>query len=138
MACRSEVENPSKAMPSSPKLPPYLICVLDEAEFEKGAPVEIRRVFRKTVSTALFRFPHELSAENEKLSFRVRFHRSNFMRGLDVQILDKTSGADARFVGPAGAMRSSFMLGLTQGDRATRAKFLRLGCIFSQTPNAID
>jgi|GEM_PF-6210952 len=138
VACRSSLGNPPNTMPSRPSLPDYLVCVLDEVTFVNGAIAESKRVLKRAVSTPLFKFPQAILGEAGSSAFSVRLHRMDFNKGLDVTLTDRGTGAFARFTGPAATLRTSFMLGLTQGDRATRAKFQRLGCVFSNDPKALD
>ena len=136
--CAKRVENPPKAMPARPALPEYFVCVLDELLYEKGSVAETKRIGRKALSPALFRLPAVVSAGFGPAEFRVRLHRSDFLRGLDVQLRDKASGHDARFTGPASTLYAGFLLGLTIGDRAGQAKFLRLGCMYANSPGALN
>jgi hypothetical protein len=138
VACRTRIENPPKVMPSRPALPEYLVCVIDDVKYEKGAISETKRIHRRAVSTALFRLPQTISAQVGQVAFSLRYHRMNFVNGFDVLLADKESGALAAFQGPAGTLRTSFMLGLTQGDRAGTARFLRLGCAYANDPAALD
>lgn len=138
VACRTSQASPPKAMPSRPALPDYLVCVLDEVSYVNGTLAESKRLLRRAVSTPLFRFPQEISGEQGSAAFSVRLNRMDFKNGLDVVLTDRGTGAFARFTGPAGTLRTSFMLGLTQGDRALRAKFHRLGCVFSNDPKSLD
>ena len=137
--CARHNDNPPKAMPVRPEMPDYFVCVLDEAVFENGIQVSSKRLLRKAVHTALFRqLPQLVLGESGKVSFGVRFHRADFLRGLSVQLTDAATGASAQYKGPSGALSTSFMIALTQGNRNANAVFHRLGCAFSASPDALD
>lgn len=138
IACRSRIENPPKVMPNRAALPDYLVCVVDSVKIENGAVTESTRVLKRIVSTPLINLPQAIGAETAESSFSIRLHRMDFRSGLDVVLTDKRTGAFTRFTGPAGTLRTSFMMGLTQGNRASNATFLRLGCVFTADPKSLD
>lgn len=136
--CAKHVENPPKVMPARPQLPEYFVCVLDELRYEKGSVAESKRLGTKAISTALFRLPAVVSASFGAAEFRVKLNRMDFLKGLDVELRDKASGHDARYTGPAATLYAGFLLGLTIGDRAQEARFLRLGCTYANAPGALN
>lgn len=138
VTCRKKTESLSLEMPAVPALPDYLVCVLDELKFVRGSAVSSRRIARKVVPTLLFGLPHTIEGMGESIGFRVKYHRADYMRGLDVTLLDGATGAVARYVGPSASMGASFLLGLTQGNRETAAEFHRLGCIFSDDSDTLN
>lgn len=136
--CAKRVENPPKVMPARPQLPEYFVCVLDELRYAQGSVAETKRLGSKAISTALFRLPAEVNASFGAAEFRVKLNRMDFLSGLAVELRDKASGHDARFTGPASTLHAAFLIGLTIGDRAREARFLRLGCTYANAPNALN
>jgi hypothetical protein len=129
--CAKHVKNPPKVMPARPELPEYFVCVLDGLKYSKGSLTETKRLGRKAMSTALFNLPVSISTAAGGASFAVKLNRMDWRRGLDVSLKDDATGLDARYVGPASTLQSSFLIGLTIGNRADEAKFLRLGCVYT-------
>lgn len=129
--CAKHVEKPPKVMPVRPELPELFVCVLDELTYSKSAIMETKRLGRKAMSTALFNLPVQIGTSAGGASFTVKLNRQDWRRGLDVSLKDDATGLDARYVGPASTLHASFLLGLTIGNRAEEAKFLRLGCVYT-------
>jgi hypothetical protein len=103
----------------------YLVCLFDEARFEKGDVIESKRLARRVVSTLGSVLPVVVEADG----FRVRYVAFDSQRGLSAEI---TEGA--RFTGPARSMGGASLLGLTIGDREVSARFLRLACAWADDP----
>lgn len=111
----------------------YLICFLDEAVYTKGEPSEAKRQLPRMAPVLGRSIPKILEAANEKYSYRLALDDLNHVDGFRLDLKDKESGATTSFVGPASTLHSTVILALTQGDKAQDAKFLRLGCQFTNT-----
>jgi hypothetical protein len=139
VVCGTQLDKPEFKIPEWPAPPPFFVCAFDRAEFENGAIKESQRMFSKAYSTPLFgRLPQTFGAESPAVSFFVKYNRMDFANGLEVLVKDNLSGTDAHYVGPAGSLQKSFIIGLTQGNRAEKALFYRLGCAFSADPKIFD
>lgn len=112
----------------------HLVCLLDEAVYEGGAIKEAKRVLQTVNVAQRFRLPLEVKAEDDKYSFSVSSDDLDPVSGLELEIRDKSNGEVATFAGPPKSLVSSFMLGFTQGDKTASAKFLRLGCVYTNDP----
>ena len=95
-----------------------------------------RRLLKLT-SPINSRLPFSVAQEDTAVAYTVRYSSTDPIHGLDITLTDKTSGESAHFSGPARSMQKSFLIGLTLGDRAVRARFLRLGCVWTSDPNAL-
>lgn len=115
----------------------YLACVLDTVKFEGGAPGDSTRHFLKLTSPIHPTFPLEVREEDSAVAFHVHYLSYDPAHGLDVTLTDKASGEVAHYSGPARSMQKSFLLGLTIGDREVSARFLRLGCVWTNDPKAL-
>lgn len=133
--CSKKVEKPVGVFPARPGLPEYFVCVLDELKYVQGSVAETKRLALKAISTALFRLPVSISAKGSGAAFAVKLNRNDFLRGLEVS-LGEDSGKGARYSGPANTLSAGFLLGLTIGNRAEEARFLRLGCAYANDPAA--
>lgn len=111
-----------------------LVCLLDEAIFENGQLTKATRVLQTVSSTITFRMPLEVKAENAQYSIAVRSYDFDPANGLRIQLTDKSNGESAQYAGPPRSLVSSVMLGFTQGNKETSAKFLRLGCVLTSEP----
>lgn len=126
----------SLAPPPAAAVPDYFVCMLDDAHFVNGDIAETtRRLFRVT-SPISSHLPVRVAAEDEAVAFRVSYVSFDPFRGLEVSLTDKASGETVSYSGPGRSMNASFLLGLTIGDRAVDARFLRLGCVKTDTPSA--
>ena len=125
----------SLAPPPAPELPDYLVCMLDEARFAHGEISDTKRRLFEVLTPLAPRLPIEVSASDSAVSFSVNYVSFDPFRGLDVRLTDKASGESATYQGPARSMLASFLFGLTIGDRATEARFLRLGCVWTDDPS---
>jgi hypothetical protein len=135
-SCKTVVDGKlSLAPPEAGELPDYFVCLLDEARFENGEIKETKRRAFKTFSPLNTHMAIDLADGKEGGSFQVHYLSYDPFKGLDVTLTDKETGEAAHFVGPARSMGSSFMLGFTIGDRATAARFLRLGCAWTDDPS---
>jgi len=126
----------SLAPPPPPAMPDYLVCMLDEARFVNGEPQDQKRRLVSVNSPLNSTMPLSIAAADETVSFRVRYVSFDPFHGLDVVLTDKTSGETAHFTGPARTMLPSFLMALTQGDKAKDARFLRLGCVWTNDPKS--
>lgn len=135
VACRRQSSAaPSFALaPATPK-PNYFVCMVDEARFQAGKLAETKRHFFQVLSSFGRNLPLVASGSDAQVSFRVDYAALDPFHGLEVALHDKASGETARFSGPARSMASSLLFGLTVGDRAKDARFLRLGCVWTNEP----
>lgn len=112
----------------------YLVCMLDEAIFEKGQVVTTKRLLTSVNSAFSFRRPVEIHADGPNQAYTVGYTSFDSLRGLRVLLVDKVTKETVSYVGPARTFRTSFMLAFTQGDREKLGRFLRLGCVFTNDP----
>ncbi len=133
--CRQNAAAPAFAPPALPEHPDYFVCMLDEAHFAKGEIDGNKRHAFKVTSALERHLPVEVTASDADTSFHVRYVSFDPFHGLDITLTDRASGEVARFSGPARAMVSSFMMGVTLGDRAADARLLRLACIWTDDPS---
>ncbi len=133
--CRKKSSEPAKSIPpvSRPQFN-YLVCVLDEATFENGAITKVERLAQTVSSANTFRLPQKIEGDSARASFTVGTNAIDPLNGLSVVLTDKTNGEVALYSGPSGSLKSSFMFGFTQGSREASAKFLRMGCAYTNDP----
>lgn len=111
----------------------YLVCFLDSAEMKDGALLaDAKRQLPKVVPV-LGAVPRSLEAANEKYSYRLELDDLNPNSGFKLSLSDRASGLSTSFEGPAATMGKTVIMALTVGDRAKEARFLRVGCEFTDT-----
>jgi hypothetical protein len=133
--CRKKSTEPAKSIPAVSRTEMnYLVCLLDEATFENGQITKTERLLQTVNSANTFRLPQLIQGETEKVAFSVSTNEIDPINGLSLVLTDKTNGEVARYSGPSGSLKSSFMFGFTQGSRDASAKFLRLGCAYTDDP----
>jgi len=115
----------------------YLACAVDIAQFTDGTAESATRHLVKLTSPIHSTFPLDVRGEDAVVAFHVQYLSYNPIHGLDLTLTDKESGEVAHYNGPARSLQKSFLLGLTIGDRAVSARFLRLGCVWTNDPKAL-
>jgi hypothetical protein len=132
IGCKKTYKEYPQAFPAPMKAKPAnLVCMLDEATYEKGELKQSKRMLVKAVSTFSFGRPTRIEAENEAYAYSLSYNVLNAGNGLQIKLRDKGTGKNAQFTGPARTLTTSVILGFTQGDKAQAAKFLRLGCVYA-------
>ncbi|MGZ3660067.1 MAG: hypothetical protein ACXVB9_18265 [Bdellovibrionota bacterium] len=134
LRCHKNLAKPSFDPPAQPERPDYFACVMDKASFENGAPTDSARLLDTVTSPLNAHLPITVKSENAEAAFTVKYTSFDPFHGLDVQITDKATGETAHYSGPARSMGPSFMFGLTLGNRDVKARFLRLGCVWTDNP----
>lgn len=133
--CRKKSTEPAKSIPPVSRTEfNYLVCLLDEATFENGAITKTERLAQTVSSADTFRLARKIEADTARAAFSVNTNPIDPLNGLAVVLYDKTNGEIARYAGPSGSLKSSFMFGFTQGSREASAKFLRMGCAYTDDP----
>ncbi|MGZ3683331.1 MAG: hypothetical protein ACXVCI_05735 [Bdellovibrionota bacterium] len=136
LRCHKNLAKPSFDPPAQPERPDYFACVMDKASFENGAPTDSARLLDTVTSPLNAHLPITVKSENAEAAFTVKYTSFDPFHGLDVQITDKATGETAHYSGPARSMGPSFMFGLTLGNRDVKARFLRLGCVWTDNPKS--
>jgi hypothetical protein len=136
--CHLAPDKLSFTPPPGPTPLDYLACAIDSANFSSDSATDLLRRMVKITSPINSTFPLEVRGEDEVVAFHVHYLSYDPAHGLEVTLTDKASGETAHFRGSAHALQKSFMLGLTIGDRAVSARFLRLGCFWTDDPKALD
>ncbi|MGZ3695281.1 MAG: hypothetical protein ACXWQO_14245 [Bdellovibrionota bacterium] len=134
-SCRKKSTEPAKEIPSfSRTTMNYLVCLVDEATYVGGQITKTERVLQTQGSANSFHRPMKIEGENDKVAFSVNYFEFDPVNGLEVKLTDKANGQVATYSGPPESFKTSFMFGFTQGDREGSAKFLRMGCAYTDDP----
>jgi hypothetical protein len=137
VSCHLVPDKLSFAPPPKAEQLDYLACAVDEAQFADGSPVSSERHLLKLTSPINSRLPFLVTQEDTAVAYAVRYSSTDPIHGLDVTLTDKATGEVSHYSGPARTMLKSFLMGLTIGERATSARFFRLGCVWTSDPNAL-
>jgi hypothetical protein len=132
--CRQHLGQPPVTFPARPVLPDYFVCLVDEARYAGNELEGSDRRITKVTTQLNPRAELKVDGEDAHAAFRVRYLSYDPAAGLEITLTDKATGETARYVGPGRSLVTSFLFGLTIGDRAASARFLRLGCVWTADP----